>query len=141
MNGIFLARRLARMAWARKAEDIVILDMRGMSDLTDFVVLCTGTVGMHVRAITDFVRDEARKIGQKPFVEEKESDAWMIADFVDVTFHCLQPEKRRQLDLEALWEEAVFMDVNPETGTAKSLKDARLETISRLEKKAKRGKR
>ena len=135
MKAIFLARRLARMAWARKAEDITILDMRGVSDVNDFVVLCTGSVGMHVRAVTDFVTDEARKLGQRAYVTEKESDAWMLVDFVDVTLHCLQPEKRRIMDLEDLWKDAVTMPVDPDTGTAMSLKDARLLATKKRGKK------
>jgi ribosome-associated protein len=137
VKAIYLARRLARMAWARKAEDIVILDLRGLSDSSEFFVICTGKVGQHVRSVTDFVTDEARALGERPFVTEKDSDEWMVADFVDVTFHCFQPDKRVKYDLEGLWDEAVFMSVDPETGTAQSLKEAREETIARLEKKEK----
>lgn len=124
MKAIYLARRLARMAWAKKAEDIVLLDLRGLTDATDFFVICTGSVGMHVRAITDFVCDEARAIGERAYVTEKESDEWMVADFVDVTFHCFQPQKRLHYDLERLWCDAPRMVVDPETGTAATLKDA-----------------
>ena len=137
MKAIYLARRLARMAWARKAEDIVILDLRGLSDSSEFFVVCTGQVGQHVRSITDFVTDEARKLGERPFVTEKESDEWMVADFVDVTFHCFQPEKRRKYNLEGLWNDLIIMPVDPKTGTATSLKDARDELIARLEKEEK----
>lgn len=131
MKAIYLARRLARMAWAKKADDIVLLDLRGLTDATDFFVICTGSVGLHVRAITDFVCDEARQIGEKPYVTEKESDEWMVADFVDVTFHCFQPHKRRHYDLERLWCDAPRMAVDPETGTAETLKDALAELETR----------
>ncbi len=130
MKAIYLARKIARMAWARKAEDVVILDVRGLTDATDFFVIATGTVGMHVRAITDFVSSEASQMGEKPYVTEKDSDEWMVVDFVDVTFHCFQPQKRAHYDLEHLWCDGVRMPVNPATGTALSLKEAKAAFVS-----------
>lgn len=133
MQGIYLARRIARMAWAKKAEDIVILDVRGLTSAIDFFVICTGGVGVHVRAITDFVVDQAREIGERPFVTEKDSDEWMVADFVDVTFHCFQPQKRLHYNLERLWCDGPRMTIDPQTGKASSLKDARADLKVRME--------
>jgi ribosome-associated protein len=131
VKGIHLARRIARMAWAKKADDVVILDLRGLTDTTDFFVISTGQVGMHVRAITDFVMDEARALGDKAHVSERDSDEWMVVDFVDVIFHCFQPQKRRHYNLERLWCDAPRMELNPETGTAATLKSAREELEER----------
>lgn len=125
MKGIHLARRIAKMAWAKKAEDIIVLDLRGLTDTTDFFVISTGQVGMHVRAITDFVMDEARDLGDKANVSEKDSDEWMVVDFVDVIFHCFQPQKRRHYNLERLWADALRLEVDPRTGTLGTLKAAR----------------
>ncbi|MDP2361041.1 MAG: ribosome silencing factor [bacterium] len=125
MKGIHLARRIARMAWAKKAEDVVILDLRGLTDTTDFFVISTGQVGMHVRAITDFVMDQARDLGERAHVSEKDSDEWMVVDFVDVIFHCFQPQKRRHYNLERLWCDALRLEVDPASGTAGTLKAAR----------------
>ncbi len=131
MKSIYLARKLAKMAWAKKAEDIVLLDLRGVSDVSEFLVICTGSVGLHVRAITDFVSSEARTLGERAWITEKESDEWMIVDFVDVTFHCFQPQKRTYYDLEHLWADALFMPVDEKTGTALSLKEARESHVKR----------
>ncbi|MCA9784129.1 MAG: ribosome silencing factor [Calditrichaeota bacterium] len=131
MKSIYLARRLARMAWAKKAEDIVLLDVRGLSDVSDFLVICTGSVGLHVRAITDFVVDQARELGERVYITEKDSDEWMIADFVTVAFHCFQPAKREYYDLERLWRDGIRMPVDEETGTAMSLKDAQDQAEAR----------
>jgi ribosome-associated protein len=136
MQAIYLAKRIARMAWAKKAEDIVIIDVRGLTEATDFFVICTGTVGMHVRAITDFVVDEARAIGERTFVTEKDSDEWMVADFVDVTFHCFQPQKRLHYNLERLWCDGPRLNVDDRTGKTGSLKDARADLVLRMEKAA-----
>jgi ribosome-associated protein len=125
MKAIFLARKIARIAWAKKAEDVVIIDVRGLTDATDFFVIASGSVGMHVRAITDYVVDEVRSLGEKPFVTEKESDQWMVADFVNVTFHCFQPIKRSIYNLERLWCEGLRMPVDPVKGTVCTLKEAR----------------
>jgi ribosome-associated protein len=125
MKAIYLARKVAKIAWAKKAEEVLIIDLRGLTDVADFFVIATGTVGMHVRAITDFVVDEVRLLGEKPYVTEKESDQWMIADFVDVTFHCFQPAKRTIYNLERLWCEGLVMRVDPVSGSVETLKDAK----------------
>ncbi len=136
MKSIYLARKLAKMAWAKKAEEILILDVREVQDTWDMIVICTGSVGLHVRAITEFVVDEARKLGERPFVQEKDSDEWMAIDFVDVAFHCFQPRKRDYYDLEHNWADALFMPVDDRTGTALSLKEAR-ETMERRQRRRK----
>jgi ribosome-associated protein len=125
VKGIHLARRIAKMAWAKKAEDIVVLDLRGLTDTTDFFVIATGQVGMHVRSITDFVMDEARALGDRAHVSEKDSDEWMVVDFVDVIFHCFQPQKRRHYNLERLWADALRLEIDERTGTLGTLKAAR----------------
>jgi ribosome-associated protein len=124
VKSIYLARRLARIAWAKKAEDIVVLDVRGLSDISEFLVICTGSVGLHVRAITDFVVDQARELGERVYLTEKDSDEWMIADFSTVAFHCFQPAKREYYDLERLWRDGLRMPVDEQTGTTMSLKQA-----------------
>lgn len=131
MKSIYLARRLARMAWAKKAEDIVVLDVRGLSDISEFLVICTGSVGLHVRAITDFVVDQARELGERVYLTEKDSDEWMIADFSTVAFHCFQPAKRAYYDLERLWRDGVRMPVDENTGTTMSLKEAAVQAETR----------
>jgi ribosome-associated protein len=127
MQGIHLARRIARLAWAKKAEDVVIIDVRGLTDTTDFFVICTGEVGQHVRAITNFVMDEASKLGEKAHVSERDSDEWMVVDFVNVIFHSFQPLKRKHYNLERLWCDGLRLDLDNETGKAGTLKDAREE--------------
>lgn len=131
MKGFHLARRIARMAWAKKAEDIAILDLRGLTDATDFFVICTGQVGLHVRAVTDFVMDEARALGERAHVSEKDSDEWMVVDFIDVVFHCFQPQKRRHYNLERLWCDAPCVEVDAATGVAGTLKAARADLEQR----------
>lgn len=133
MKGIHLARRIAKMAWAKKAEDIIVLDLRGLTDTTDFFVISTGQVGMHVRAITDFVMDEARALGDKAHVSEKDSDEWMVVDFVDVIFHCFQPQKRKHYNLERLWADALRLEIDARTGTLGTLKAAREDLERRRE--------
>lgn len=131
MKGIHLARRIAKMAWARKAEDVVILDVRGLTETTDFFVISTGNVGLHVRAITDFVMDQARALGERAHVSERDSDEWMVVDFVDVIFHCFQPQKRRHYNLERLWCEGLRLELDARTGVPGTLKAARQELEQR----------
>jgi ribosome-associated protein len=131
MQGIHLARRLAKLAWVKKAEDVVIIDVRGLTDTTDFFVICSGQVGQHVRSITDFVMDEARKLDEKAHVSERDSDEWMVVDFVNVIFHCFQPAKRRLYNLERLWCDGLRLEVDEATGKAGTLLEARADLETR----------
>ena len=99
-----LARLVQEAALARKARDVVEIDLEGRSPVTDFFVICEGDTDRQTRAIADSIREEAARQGIKPFQTSGEADgAWILLDFVDVIAHVFLPGERAFYDLESLW--------------------------------------
>jgi len=90
-----------------KAENIVVLDLRGIAEFADFFVICSGTSDIHVRAIADAVVDRGKKDDQRPLsTEGYDQRKWILIDFVDVVVHVMQPKDREFYGLERLWGDA-----------------------------------
>ncbi|MGF1760566.1 ribosome silencing factor [Photobacterium sagamiensis] len=87
-----------------KAQDIVTLDVRGKSSITDLMVVCTGTSNRHVASIADNVDKESKLIDYPPFGICGEDDAeWVIVDMGSVMLHVMQEDTRELYQLEKLW--------------------------------------
>jgi len=107
VNAQQFAIEVARIAHELKAEDVVALDLRGISSVTDFTVICTGTSDRQMRATADRVIEYARKIGERPYgFCGYEGSVWIVADFVDVVLHIFGRPYRAYYDLELLWGDA-----------------------------------
>ena len=101
------ARLIAELMLSKKAEDVVILDLRRLTDIAEYFVLCSGQTDLHVRAIVDGVLEGMEAEGIRPwFVEGYEDARWVVLDFVDVVVHVFQPEVRTFYNLERLWGDA-----------------------------------
>ncbi len=88
-----------------KGRDIVALDVRDMSGVTDFMVVCSGTSNRHVKSLADNVWVEVKKRGIVPLGMEGESTGdWVLVDLGDVVVHVMLPEARLFYDLERLWQ-------------------------------------
>jgi ribosome-associated protein len=111
-SGVFegeaFARAAAAFADSKKAENIVVLDMRGISMVTDFLVICEGTSLPHLRAIRNEISDRMREDHKvKPYATHGMADSgWMLLDFGDVVVHIFHAEKRAFYALEDLWNDA-----------------------------------
>ncbi len=108
IKGKKLAVACARAADETKAENIRIWDMRGHSNLTDFMMVCSGSSMPQLRAI---LRDVAGKMeeehGVKPVHTEGKADSrWVVLDFIDVMVHVMHDELRDYYGLEELWKDA-----------------------------------
>lgn len=87
-----------------KAKDITALDVTGISNVADAIVIASGTSTRHVKALANNVADEARKAGFRPIGMEGESDAeWILVDLDIVVVHLMLPTARKFYDLESLW--------------------------------------
>lgn len=87
-----------------KATDIVTLDVRGKSSITDFMVLCTGNSKRHVSSIAEHVSDEAEAANVPTLGMEGENEGeWVVLDLGDVMLHIMQEEQRQLYQLEKLW--------------------------------------
>jgi ribosome-associated protein len=92
----------------RKAEDVVVLDVRELSSVTDYFVLASGTSEPHLRAIVDEITEKLR---DQHDVRPKAVDgalqtAWVVLDYFDVIVHVMRADVRERYDLETLWGDA-----------------------------------
>ena len=108
MDSKKLALLCRELADNRKAENIVILDLRELSSVTDYFVICTGNSEPHLRAIVDEITDQLR---EEHAVRPRAMDgtlqtAWIVLDFFDVIVHVMRGDVREHYDLEGLWGDA-----------------------------------
>ena len=90
-----------------KAEDITVLDVRGKTTVTDWLVIATGTSSRHVKSIANNVVIDAKNAGRAPLGIEGENDGeWVLVDLGDVIVHVMQRQVREYYDLESLWSVA-----------------------------------
>ncbi len=89
-----------------KAVDMAVLDVRGRSSVTDYMVVVSGTSTRHVKAMADNVVSEAKKAGLPPLgVEGADQAQWVLVDMGDVVAHIMMPETRAFYQLEKFWSE------------------------------------
>jgi len=99
--------RAVRAAEAKKAEDLVVLDLRAAAGFTDYFVLCSGTNPRQIRAIADSVIDALAADGVKPaHIEGYDRSEWVLLDYFDFVVHVFAPETRLFYGLERLWGSA-----------------------------------
>jgi ribosome-associated protein len=111
--------------WAlqKKAEDIQVLDLRGVLDVTDFFVIATGFSEIQVQAITDAITDKSRESGFEYLnVEGRDTGRWALIDYVDVVVHVMLPEERDKYCLDRLWGDAGLTEYS-ETGEARVVRE------------------
>ncbi|WP_339844953.1 ribosome silencing factor [uncultured Halopseudomonas sp.] len=90
-----------------KAKDVVRIDVRELTSVTDFMIIASGTSNRHVSALSDNVLEKAKAAGNRPLgVEGKESGEWVLVDLGDIVVHVMQPATRQFYDLERLWQSA-----------------------------------
>ncbi|ELI6453066.1 ribosome silencing factor, partial [Yersinia ruckeri] len=87
-----------------KGQDILSIDVKGKSSITDCMIICTGTSTRHVMALADNLVQESRKAGMIPLgIEGQGVSDWIVVDLGDVIVHVMQEESRRLYELEKLW--------------------------------------
>ncbi len=113
--GSALARAIADAADMKKAENIVILDVRGLSMITDFLVIASGSSMPHLRAIRNEIAERIREDREeKPHSAQGMAESqWMLLDYGDVVTHVFLNEKRELYALEDLWSDAPRLDWTP----------------------------
>lgn len=97
----------------RKGEEVQVLDLRGLSDATDFFVIASGTSAAHVRGIARGVVESLAAIDRSPdHLEGLSAGHWVLVDCVDVIVHLFHPDTRAFYRLEQLWQDAPPLVVN-----------------------------
>ncbi len=97
----------ARLASDLHCEDAILFDVRGLSDLTDYILIASGTSDRQIKSVADDIEELARETGLTRLGRELDGSAkWVVVDFVDVVVHLFDPETRAHYDLEMLWGDA-----------------------------------
>lgn len=108
-----LTRIIADGLLEKKAKEIKILDVRNLTTLTDYFVVCHGTSETQIRAIANSAMEKVKeKTGEAVWKQEGlDARRWIILDYVNVVVHIFSEEKRQYYGIERMWNDAVFSDV------------------------------
>jgi ribosome-associated protein len=111
MTGLQKAEKIAGISSEGKAEEIVILDLRELSNITDYFVIFSGTSPVHLRALGDRIEKALREEGLKPVqVDGERGSGWMVFDYGNVIVHAMMKDSRQLFELERLWGDAPRTD-------------------------------
>ena len=107
-----LLKQILNLALDKKAGRIVVFDVRGLSSLTDFFMICHGDSEPQVKAIVDHIRKGTKN---KPrHLEGYENQNWILLDYFDIVIHVFKKDERDYYDLERLWADAPLKEINDE---------------------------
>jgi len=104
MESQVLAEEVIRLLESKKAEDILLIDIRKKVDYADFMIICSAHSTRHTQGLADYITFELEKLGIKPLgVEGYELGQWVVLDFGTVVVHIFYEPIRKVYDLEELW--------------------------------------
>ncbi len=110
-----LAERICWHILEKKGEEVLVLDLRGRSDVCDFFVVASGKTTTQVQAIARHVNTQLSVIGQKTKgIEGQEEGRWALLDYFDVVVHIFIGEAREYFQLERLWADGMRLDLEPD---------------------------
>jgi ribosome-associated protein len=118
LNSEEKVRLMASTADDVRASDIIALDLRGLTIISDFFLICTGKSSIQIRAIADRIEEKLRDQGiRKLRVEGYQEATWILLDYGDVVAHIMAAEQREFFNLEEFWSSApqLELDLNPES--------------------------
>ena len=102
-----LARAAADIAYDKKASDVLLLDIRELTTIADYFIICNGNNARQIAAIAEAIEDELKKQGARLLNREGVADSgWLILDYGDIIIHIFGPKEREYYRLERLWSEA-----------------------------------
>jgi ribosome-associated protein len=114
-TGLPLLRRAARAALAKKASDLVALDLRELGAVCDYFLLCSAASEIQVKAVAENVEEALRGEGLRPWhVEGLEGRHWVLLDYVEVVVHVFHARTREYYLLDRLWGDARSVDLGLE---------------------------
>ena len=96
----------------KKAIDIIGIETKELTVMSDYFIIASGTSNTHVRALADEVDDEMKKLGVEVDHIEGRATGWILLDYNDVLVHVFQPESRQYYNIERLWNDAARIDLS-----------------------------
>lgn len=113
LKGREIALAAARLALRKKAGDLVILELTGLTVIADYFVICSGENITQVKAIAEFIEEEFSRKGIRPLgIEGLDYSHWVLLDYGDVIVHVFEKETRSYYSLERLWMDAKTIEIN-----------------------------
>lgn len=103
-----LAKNIAKLTLTKKASDVVVMDLRGLTTMSDFFVVCSADSDTQMKAIASAVEEGMEKKGVRPWHREAGSAQWILLDYVDVVLHIFHKNARPYYNLERLWGDAAM---------------------------------
>ncbi len=109
-----LTQHIVEAIQAKKAKDILLIDMSEVSEIADYFVICTGESDLQIKAIVDGVDEDVRAaIGERPWrTEGYDARQWVLIDYVDVVVHVFDRKRRSYYNLERLWADAPMEEIS-----------------------------
>ena len=112
MTSLEKAKNIAKILDKKKAIDIVGIETKELTVMSDYFIIASGTSNTHVRALADEVDDEMKKLGVEVDHIEGRATGWFLLDYNDVLVHVFQPESRQYYNIERLWNDAARIDLS-----------------------------
>jgi len=111
------ARLAAGAGLDKKADDPVVLNIKGLSSVADYFVILTGTSDRHVQSVAENIIDAFKSLGEKPLGEEGlKAGRWILLDYGDIVVHVFHEPVREYYDIERLWIDAPRLDIDSDAG-------------------------
>ena len=112
MTSLEKAKNIAKILDKKKAIDIIGIETKELTVMSDYFNIASGTSNTHVRALDDEVDDEMKKLGVEVDHIEGRATGWILLDYNDVLVHVFQPESRQYYNIERLWNDAARIDLS-----------------------------
>lgn len=112
MTSLEKAKNIAKILDRKKAIDIVGIETKELTVMSDYFIIASGTSNTHVRSLADEVDDEMKKLGVEVDHIEGRATGWILLDYNDVLVHIFQPESRQYYNIERLWNDAARVDLS-----------------------------
>ena len=112
-NPLELLNDIAQVIYDKKGSNILALDVRGLSSITDYLLIAEGNIDRHVTAMAKAIVEELKGKGESPFhTEGLQNGDWVVIDCSEVVVHIFTPGLREKYSLERLWSDSKIVDLN-----------------------------
>lgn len=112
MTSLEKAKKITEILDRKKAIDIVGIETKELTVVSDYFIVASGTSNTHVRSLADEIDDEMNKLGVEVDHIEGRATGWILLDYNDVLVHVFQPESREYYNIERLWNDAARLDLS-----------------------------
>lgn len=107
-----MIKNIVKILDDKKAEDIKAIEIRELTIVADCFIIASGTSSTHVKALAGEVEDTMEKMGVRPSHIEGRATGWIVLDYDTVVVHVFQRESREYYNLERLWQDADYLDID-----------------------------